>query len=337
MERESKRLIYKRATGAPGGETLQSALIKALSHYDLAANRVEKLGADESQVRFINVHRAHQNLTLGIFHRLTKGAGQYIISMADSSKDWTVELVTPPGSDEKVKCEFVEGTLFFAIWKNHVVLHQSTACRADQFQDYCSWLLSQPLKPEGESKGPVYVVELADPLPPDLRKRTRQPVKAIRFGSSIDTAPAQRPPATQKTRLFFTPAGAAWDGLKSILKDLKANLPDDLMLEDALGQNEIKVALELSCTKKNAASTAGEVLGMLGRALSHSEADTFEVELADGSKIRADQMKVGKIFRVECVQKQPVPEALFKIMVDWVAQLIEDKVIIEQEPFGNVK
>ena len=78
MNRESKKLIYKHADGFTNGETLQSALVRALTQYHRTADRVEPLGADSSEVRFINLTRNHQKMLLGIFHKLTKGAGQYV-------------------------------------------------------------------------------------------------------------------------------------------------------------------------------------------------------------------------------------------------------------------
>jgi hypothetical protein len=329
MKREYKKLIYKQVDGFSNGENLQDALHEALVRYALPAKRVEPLGADGSQVRFINVHRKHQNLIVGIFHRLTKGAGQYVISMPDSGQDWPVQLVTADKSDsnEKTQREFVEGTLFFALWKNHLVMHQSNACRAEQIQSYFSWLLSREQPKQ-------YLVGFSDPLPPDLRKKSRQPVTSIKFGSSFTTVSAAPVGTAKKARVRFKPVGEVWDGLVSILRAVKADIPE-IDLDDALAEQDIRVDLELSCSKKKSQSTAGEVLGVLGRSLSHSDADAFEVSLADGTKIRAEQMKVETDVRVECVQKQPVPEELFKSMVEWMQQLVDNKTIIEREAFGN--
>jgi len=338
MAAESKKVIYKLAEGVPNGETLQAALAKSLAHYKSPAKRVNDIGNDGSHVRFINMHRGHQKLIVGIFHRVSPGAGQYIIEMAGTDGEWSVQLITAK-ADGKVHREFVEGTLFFAIWKNNVIMLQSNACRADQFQEYCSWLLSRPLpnSPAGSANQAV-LVALSDPLPPDLRKKSNQMVKSIKFGGSIETGVAGKTGSkTQRTAVHFTPKGRIWEGVKSILRELKADVPDDLLLDTALGERDIRVSLELSCTKKKAQSTAGEVLGVIGRTLSHSDADAFTIELADGSKIRPKEMKVEKNVRVECVQKQPVPEAIFKAMVDWMQELVNSKVVIEQEPLGNAK
>src|ERR1700721_1321889 len=123
MNRETKKLIYKQVGGLSNGDTLQGQLQKTLGRYSLPSKRVESLGVNSGQVRFINVHRRHQNFLLGIFHRLTVGAGQYVIAMPDADQEWPVELIKA-GANEKLRREFVEGTLYFTIWKNHLVMHQ---------------------------------------------------------------------------------------------------------------------------------------------------------------------------------------------------------------------
>jgi hypothetical protein len=327
MNRETKKLIYKYVEGLPKGEIFQSALESALAKFALPSKRVEPLGADGSQVRFINVHRRHQSLRLGMFHRLTKGAGQYVIEMNDSGQDWPVQLLPAP-KDAKTQREFLEGTLFFALWKNHLVMHQSAACRADQFESYCSWLLACAAKDA--------LVSFSDPLPPEARKKAKQPVKSVKFGSSFTRGPTgDGSGGTTKTHARFTPTGGVWEGIKSILRAVNADVPEQIFLDDALTEQDIWVAMELSCSKKKSESAAGDVLSILGRSLRHSDADAVEVALKDGTKIRAKEMKVETDVRVECVQKQPVPEELWKTMVAWMGDLVDNHTIIEREGFAN--
>ncbi len=95
-----------------------------------------------------------------------------MIKMGESSQDaWKVVPITAKNNPEEAS-EFVEGTLFFGVWKNHVVLHQSSACRADQFQQHANWLLRKVLEEATDDQGkpvPMPTISLADPLPPDLR------------------------------------------------------------------------------------------------------------------------------------------------------------------------
>lgn len=346
MKKERKKLAYKLASGAGDGETLQSALTKALGMFPDAPSRVESLGLEGAEVRFINLTRTHQKMLLGGFHKLTKGRAQQVIEMAATKTEWPVTLVnaTAPGKPPR---EFVEGTLYFGIWKDHVIMHQSSGCRANQLQGYLSWLLSRPAPgspPDAATE--VRLVSLADPMPPELRKKSGLPVKKITFGSSLQTASAGPPRSNQaagenqsatRTKFHFAPSGGVWDAVKSILRDINADVPEDLLLDNPLDKEDIRVALELSCSKKKSKSTAGEVLGALGHSLSHTDACNFTVELADGTRIKSKQMKVESHFGVECVEGQPVLESLFSSMVDYLRQLVECQTVIEQEPFGNTK
>src|SRR2546421_82763 len=112
MQRESKKIAYKIATGLADGQTLQDLLRKALTKYRRTADRLESLGADGSDVRFINANRQHQAVTFGLFHKVTKGAAQHVIDMQQKGEEWSLDSVTAKSASRPAG-EFVEGTLFF--------------------------------------------------------------------------------------------------------------------------------------------------------------------------------------------------------------------------------
>lgn len=47
-------------------------------------------------------------------------------------------------------------------------------------------------------------------------------------------------------------------------------------------------------------------------------------------------MKVEKVVRVECVERLPVVESMFKSMMAFFEELIQNQTVIEQEAFGNI-
>jgi hypothetical protein len=324
---ETKKLVYKQVDGFTNGETLQLELQEALARQALPSKRVESLGASARQVRFVNAHRQSRGLLLGIFHRLRRGAGEQVMATPDGDKEWPVITA---GKNKKLQSELAEGTLFFAVWNNHLVMNPSNGCRADQFEDYCSWLLS-PDRPDGLRSG--LQLDFLDPLPPDVK--SKQPVTSIKFGSSL--AAKTVPPGAEAQHARFSPTGGVWDGVKSILRDINAPVSNEWLLVEALNKGDIRVSLKLSCTKKKAGSSAGVVLRSLGESLRGSEADTFEVRLKDGTKIRSEQMKVQTSVQVECVRGLPVPESIFKSMIEWMGQLAEYGVLVERESSANGK
>ncbi|HEX3720779.1 MAG TPA: hypothetical protein VH595_22745 [Verrucomicrobiae bacterium] len=112
--RQQKNLMYKSATGS-GDKNLQSALVKSLKKYPKPNGRVENLGADGAEVRFIAYARTNQGSLIGVFHKLTKGRAQEVIEMAKDGDEWPVHLITAKTAGKEGR-EFIEGTLFFGIW-----------------------------------------------------------------------------------------------------------------------------------------------------------------------------------------------------------------------------
>lgn len=335
--KEQKKLIYKQAAGAGNGATLQSALSAALTRFPKAASRVEKLGADGSKVQFINVTRLHRGMLMGAFHKLTHGAAQQVIEMSEENPEWPVALVSANSTD-KPNREFIGGSLYFGIWKNHAIVHQSAGCRSVHFQEHLSWFLSKP-PPDRDPGAPTrqIVVSLDDPLSPKLREISQKRVKRVILGSTLVTGPVRATTASNKPRtsVKFTPRGGVWEAVKKLLKDVKGEIPD-FLLDDNLGQEDIHATLELWCSKRDAESTAGDVLSALGRSLSDSDSPDYTVILADGTKIGKDEVKVEDSFSVECVQHQPTLESLFASMVAYLKRLIDSKDVIEKESFGNL-
>ena len=339
MKKEQKKLTYKLATGT-GDSTLQELLAKALKKYSKPENRLESLGMDGAEVRFVAYARKNQQALIGVFHKLTKGRAQEVIEMVKNGDEWPVHLVTAKAHGKEAQ-EFVEGTLFFGVWKNHVVVHQTMACRADFFQEHLSWLLSRESADAADGGvSEATLIELADPVPPGLRKKSKMPVRQITFGGSV-AAKVVNPPSKadapiKHADVSFSPTGRIWKALKEILLELKAPVPQELLLKESLAEDDLKVFLKLSCSKKKSESAAGQVLSVLGKSLSHSDVP-YTLTLADDSEIKGDTMKVRKPFSVECVDHHPVHESIFRCMIEYLAALVEDETIVEDEPFGNTK
>jgi len=288
MQKERRKLTYKLASGFSGAKTLQSELGAAIKKWKKPSDRLEPLGADGSEVRFINIARTHQKMLVGVFHKLTKGAAQIIINMDGDGEAWRVETVK--AQDEKrPKGEFVEGSLYFGIWKNHVLVLQTSACRAEQFQDYATWLLARSDGDGAVAGHQVPLVSLDDPLTAPVRTKGFEEVRGIKIGAMVTTKPVRQAPAGTTKAITLKPltfklTGDVWKGIKAIFGSQGVDLPADIELDEALGAQDVRVSLELSCTKKGLASSAGVVLGQLGRTLSHVDTADVSVTLADGTK-----------------------------------------------------
>ncbi len=330
--RQQKNLLYKEASGI---DNLQSSIREALRRYPKPENRIESLGTDGAEVRFIAYARTNQGALIGVFHKLTRGRAQEVIDMINGQEEWQVHLVTAKG-EGKTTAEFIEGSLFFGVWKNHAVIHQSSSCRTEAFQEHLSWLLSCPPDAGAEAIAEQTIVALNDPLPPNVRGISRKPVRGLSFGGSVETHLAPKARTAQPSRLSFRPTGAFWKALKTVLTEMNADVPDEILLDESLDTNDLKVYLELYCTKKKAQTTAGQLLGALRSALSHSDAP-YSVTLFDGTEIKGDQMKVKRGYGVDCVDHHPVHQSIFRCIIEYMRALVEDGTIIEDQPFGNIR
>lgn len=334
MQRETKKLIYKLAGGLASPDNLQNMVKRNIDKYPKPDDRLETHGVSDGEVRFINLIRQHHGVTFGTFHKVTKGSAQLVIEMAGDQ--WEVAPVTAK-SAKRPHGEFIEGTLFFGIFKNHIVLHQTMSCRAEHFEGYLNWLAAKHHADGGGAGNETPLISLDDSLPKHIRQKDSRPVKHISIASGLETRPVSSLSTAQTTALNFTPSGGAWDGIKSILAAMNIKLPDEILLDGALDARDLRVRLELSCTKKKAESSAGEVLGKLGHALRNSDGDFYSVELTDGTVIKGNDIKIEKGFPMDCQDKLPIPESMFKTMLDFFHELVESQTIIEQEKFGNIK
>jgi hypothetical protein len=328
---EVKKLVYKVAKGLPNSRTLQDEVSEAIQRYRGPKKRVQAQGLDNSHHRFINACRRNNKVTLGTFHKLTRGAAQLIIETSKDGEDWPVRPVTAKTEDSPDR-EYVEGTLFFALWRNHVILHQSLACRSNQFEDYLTWLLSRLAADNhiGDSQPPVVLVSLDDPIPPQVRSRAKQPVKKIGIGTPLGTAKVR----TKTAGVGFKLSGALWESVQAIWAEVKAPLPE-IPLDSELRPYDVRAYLELTCSKKDLDTPAGDVMATLGHSLRHSESDDFRLTLADGSELRGQELKAQKEVRVDCVDKLPVAQPLFREMITYFQELVDNHTIVEDEPFGG--
>ena len=333
MQKERRKIVYRLASGT-GDKTLQNELGAALRKFKTPNTRLEPLGSDGSEVRFINIARTHQKMMVGVFHKLTRGAAQIIINMDGDGDAWKVETVTAK-NEKRPKGEFVEGSLYFGIWKNHVLMLQTTSCRSDQLEGYITWLLAKMVD---DATKPTPLVSLDNPLPAPVRAKGYQQVRGIKIGADLAARPVHKSaPSPKSQAVKFTPSGEVWKGIKAIFGANGIDLSADIELEDALEQQNLRVSMELTCTKKGVESSAGAVMSQLGRAMRDVENPDFSVTLADGTVVQGDELKVSKEVSVECVDKLPVLESVFRAMVDYMEELIKAETVIETEVFGNAK
>jgi hypothetical protein len=318
---------------------LQKDLLKALALRPKAKSRLERLGAGGEEARLINETRHHSSMLCGSLHRFTAGAAQVIISIDDDATEWAIEQMVPPPTETAKHREFVEGLLFFGIWKNHVILLQSMACRANQFEDYVNWLFNPATEgaPPSEPREPIMLNDL---MPQRIRREPFTHVEKITLFTGLESKVVEEP-ATVKTStevksIKFKPTNDMWKGLKAIFRDLGSDLIDDIPLENALEKDDVHVRLELYCSKKSIV-TAGSVLNHLASSLRNVEEQAYKIRFTDGRELKGEELKVSKYWPMDCVNNIPVMTQLHKSMFEYLKELVDTGIVVEQEALGNVK
>lgn len=339
MKKEQKRISYKLAEGCPGSTHLQGMLGAALKKFKKTGDRRQPIGAAGEHLRFINVYRTHEGVLYGVFHSLSPGSAQLIIEM--EGETYTVESVLPTDAGSK-NAEFVEGTLFFGVWMNHVLVIQSMACRSEQLENYLTWLIEREMKSDGDGTKSVPLIQLVDPIDPDLKKKDLLGVTGIKLGTSLESqsvvnSSSAASPAAPAKAARFALSSKMLEALATIMGMDSRALHSGARFSDALSSGEVRAVLELTCSKKKADTTAGEVMTALARTFRNLDEPEVEFTLTDGTRIKGSEVKIGKIASVECVDRLPVYESVFAEMSKYFRELIENGRIQETKAFGNVK
>ncbi|WP_211471679.1 hypothetical protein [Collimonas humicola] len=186
MARETKRkqLHYRKATFLnPHGKSLQDLIEEALAKVTPVSQRFQGLddGTDDGWRRFINTHRAFYGLQFGNMVLYAPDQSRHIIAIDDTADELDIEQIAPPMGNDGKKRQFLESLLYYGIQGNHVILLQSMAMKARDFEHYLNWLLHNAgvLAPENG-------VFLNNFLPTATQERlAKAEVKSVRVGTPL--------------------------------------------------------------------------------------------------------------------------------------------------------
>jgi len=229
------------------GKTLQQHMDAARARLKLASGRAQKMGNDEDNVRLWNRRSTRGLLTCGMFHSYERGRSQLVIEMNDGAEEYTLEAADPPKPKAKEsKTEFNEGLLFFGVYKNHVILLQSSALRQSAFDEYLNWFL-QDATDEMEKENRV---ELRDMLPKKLRQRNVPPLKSIILTPPLHTEPTDGAPQRSAGRTRVKDLSLRlnqndWGWMRTVLEGMGADVPQELRLDGEFNPARVQVEIHL--------------------------------------------------------------------------------------------
>ncbi|MDB6032501.1 MAG: hypothetical protein JWM16_2839 [Verrucomicrobiales bacterium] len=298
MDRKNKEVHYKKAVIQNGKGNLQSYLEAALNEFPMPGFRVEWLGADSSEGRVMLDERHHSGMLCVTMTSHTRGALQAVMGIAEKANTWPIRQVKPPTLAGTEKTEFLDGYLFFGVWKNHVLVQPSRGCSIEALEEHLNHFLRL------SAKWPVNAhVTIEDSAPQEYRNKGFTQVQAFKLDVPVQTRPVTtRIDKVRSDTVKFRPTGAAWEGLKAIIKQLGGKLPEDSLIDGSFGAEDVHIKVEVTRRKK-ALDTAGSFMDVLGNSLRHVTSDVVKIKFEDGTELKGSDLKTKKAVRIDCLGK----------------------------------
>ena len=301
-------------------QTLQSKMAEALGKLRTVGKRKEEQGDDHNYVRTIIYHRAVAGMLFGILASFERGTYQLTVAEDDDAEALTVEQVAPPKTDEDKRREFLEGTCYFGISKNHVVLVSSRALGAKASEQHFNWLLEKA-GVLGESNR----VGLSDQVTQATRERIQAAhVKEVQIGAPLIQA-EEKESASAASGNEIRSMVYSGLGLDILRQVIGSDILDRMRLADAVDGN-IEVSLRVRY-KRSTNTKAQKVLDDIALAVRNLDEDEVKLTLDGGGTVKGHELKLSTAFHVEGRDGDPNPDALFEKMRAWLADLFDNQIV----------
>lgn len=316
-ERRRKTIQYKNAHFKSTGTYLQAYLEAALTTAKKPRDRVELLD-DNGTVRcVINSSKSQNGMLFGQMIRYEPGKDQTVVVMDNESDEFPVEQIPLNQSDDGKRREVIESVLYFGVLENHVLLVQSQALKARDFERHIEWLIKQCTSAFPQDNA----MYLSDKPSDEARKKIeRLPVKKVSIGAELDTIPVESKDVQTSQSVQFRPYGKGFDILQAVLGEDWLN---SLRLEDSLDETNLKVRLEVTYFRKTT-EKAHAVLDNIATAMRHSEPDDVEIELQGGTVLKGNELKMSGHINVDTYNGIAVSNELYAEMQEWLKARIQE-------------
>jgi hypothetical protein len=314
-EKRTKKIHYKLASVGTGKITLQTYVDLALKKLPKPANRLEHIDTNGLIQRVINSSKKQSNITFGQMILFEKGKDQNIVVINDDITEYPVEQFKIPKRKDGKSQEAIESVLYFGILENHVIVVQSSALRARDLERHLEWLTSQKALVFPKNSA----ILLSDkPSQEAMKKIERQPIKKVSIGAELRAEPDEEieKNGLSAKKIKFHPTG---DGFEILKAALGAGFIDNLKLEDALEDANLKVSLEVSYFRKTT-KRASSVLSNIATAMRHADPDDVRIELDNGTILKGKDIKMSSDITVDTINGIADSNDLYSEMGKWLLE-----------------
>jgi hypothetical protein len=313
-ELKPKTFYYKRAKPGPGAN-LQSLLKAAFSKHVTIGDRAEKL-RENDQTRFVTLHKIREGVLFGVVICYTEGNNQATVGVDLTQTELSLQQIEPPTDAAGKKNEFIEGTLYFGVRENHIVLLQSRGFRSGQFEDHINWLLRHKL-PENQHPELVKIVDVA---PANAGPHQRSGVKTLTIQTQVEFQPTVE-------ALVMQTKGKAIELVKKAVELYGRSSTEAFGFEEALKTGDIGVTLQVKYNRRGTDPKA--MLDNLAAQFTHTDDDYFkmDLEIPGFGIVGIDTLRIKERFRIETINGLPEPNSVFRKMREWLETLASNNTI----------
>ena len=322
MHRTTKTLWYKRANIQRQKSTLQDLLASALSDLPLAGDRLMRV-ADGAEQIGINLYQRQDELLFGQFLSFMPGMRQPVMTLEDGKTAFDLATIAATAGSDGKKREFLESIGYFGVIDDHLLLVQTKALTARDFEDYLTWLLIGATSTLSSGT----VITLDDPAATTARKKAaRGNIRGVTIGTRLQAVAAPEMDAHHAVNRFEL-RGGAFDALRSLLG---ADVFDKLSLEDSLDEDNIELQLTVRVKGRRVTSDDGQkFLRAVGRATRHMDHRDYSLELDRNGELKGSELKLHRPVTVATTEQGGLVDesAMITRMTEWLSELNEKGLI----------
>lgn len=299
-------------------------LSESLTKLDKVKDRLEAVDTNATEFRVVSSSSSVGAFLCGRLTTFERGSYQVVIADDPDAKNLSLSAIVPPEKGG-VPHQFTTGMLYFCIFQNHVAVVQSASLKSGGFEQHLAWLLRDKTSILGGLQG----VALSDEPQPATRDRIKKShVKSVLIGRPLMNESVVVPPSDTQTKAQTKFKGSG--SLITLMKDwIEPTQFEKLGLEQGVFDGNLEVWIEIRYPKRirSRPDDAVRLLDDLALALRDVDAEQTRLELADGTLITGNQLKITGQVEADIVAGLLDEGDLFNNMREWLETLIRDGVI----------
>lgn len=331
---KTKTAYYKRAIikgDKKLGNLLQKAFIDSTARHKIPSLRHFHPNTNSEDFYVLNEASMLENMFYGELMFVEKDKRQTILKVEKDVSIYKQRQVTVDDFSHKDFIghdkEFVENTLYFGVFEDHVVVIQSTSLKINRLSDYLNYIL-------GENQADVLEdsIILFQDKPSEKAKKVlaQTPAKTVKISQQILATPVGV--NSSEPVLGFKSAGFTFDSKQSglwtsIAKHLKLDKLAKAKLKDTLEDESIYVDVVLRRKRggnKTLSESGQDLMNTIATSFANLTDEDFEIGLKGGGKLTAKDYRLSDTIKLETFEEGINSERLKKDFFNFLEKNITD-------------